>query len=298
MPPSHDPDRTPAFLLWALEIGVEGQTNGCGGRHRHFIARVALLLLCHPHRMLVYYDVHKDEWYRRRARIFKLFRSWVWDRLPGSKGGSAGPAMRPDPRRLSLVSFVKIWFISKRKKSTDPEASTVAAPTNNTGGLVRKTISISSFHSALSELGVGLGPSATTESFALQQLNPGTAAKPVSTMGPHQRAPLRIGRLSRSFSQTPRPCCVVRKEAWVRRDSPCIRVCSFGCGASRPKRNTSLPSCDLSRDHLTQCYWEAAIHRPPLRLRLILFQLYEEAESPISRTELSLQRRHLFTLDS
>ena len=35
--------------------------------------------------------------------------------------------------------------------------------------------------SALSELGVGLGPSATTENFALQQLDPGTAAKPVST---------------------------------------------------------------------------------------------------------------------
>ena len=63
------------------------------------------------------------------------------------EGWFKGPTMRPDPRRLSRVSFVKTWFNSERKKSTDPKA--IAAPTNGTGRLVRKTTSVSSFHSAL-----------------------------------------------------------------------------------------------------------------------------------------------------
>ena len=50
---------------------------------------VSLLL-----RMQVYCDVRKNGWYRRRARIFKSFRCWVRDWLPGSKRGPAGPTMR------------------------------------------------------------------------------------------------------------------------------------------------------------------------------------------------------------
>ena len=132
---------------------------------------VSLLL-----RVLVYYDVRKVGWYQRCARMFKSFRSWVRDR----HRGSSGPMIRFDPRRLGRVSSVKTWFVSERKKPTDPEASTAASPTKNTNGLVRKTTSISSFHSALSELGSGPGPSRATENFALSQLNQGTAAKPVS----------------------------------------------------------------------------------------------------------------------
>ena len=96
--------------------------------------------------------------------------------------GSIGPTILPGPRRPGRVSSVKRWFVSERKKPADPGASTAATPINNTGGLVRKTTSISSFHSALSGLGVGPGLLATTDTFAPQQLNQGTAAKPVSTI--------------------------------------------------------------------------------------------------------------------
>ena len=41
--------------------------------------------------MLVYRDARRDRWYRRRAHIFKPFRSRVRDWLPGSKRGPAGP---------------------------------------------------------------------------------------------------------------------------------------------------------------------------------------------------------------
>lgn len=47
-------------------------------------------------------------------------------------------------------------------------ASATAAPTNNTRGLIRRITPISSFHSALSELGVG---PRVTEKFTLPQLN-------------------------------------------------------------------------------------------------------------------------------
>ena len=148
---------------------MECQSDDRGGHHRHSVARIPLLRF---HRlllwMLVYYDVREDGWYRRRARVLGSFRSCVRDRLPRSKRGPVGSAIRPDPQRLRRVSSMKSWFVSDRKNS---EASTAAAPTNDTNGLVRKTTSVSSFHSAPSELGIGPGPSATTESFALPPLN-------------------------------------------------------------------------------------------------------------------------------
>ena len=104
--------------------------------------------------MLVYCDARRDRWYRRRARIFKSFRSRVRDWLPDSKRRPAGPTMRPDPRRLGGVS-VKTLFVSERKKPTDPEALTAAAPTDGINELVRKRPLISAFHSALLESGVG-----------------------------------------------------------------------------------------------------------------------------------------------
>ena len=77
---------------------------------------------------------------------------------------------------------MKTWFISRRKKPTDPKASTPIALTNNTSRFIRKTTSISSFHSALSELGVGPGPSGVAENIPLQPLNQATATKPMSTI--------------------------------------------------------------------------------------------------------------------
>ena len=138
------------------------------------------------------------------------------DQLPSSKRGPVGPAIRPDPQKLGRVSSTKIWFISERKKPKDPEAPTAAAPTNDTNGLVRKTTSVSSFHSALSELGIGPGPSATTESFSLPQLNQGTTMKPVPTIpaSPTSAVPSRA-IISRPFSQTPWSCRFLRKEIWT-----------------------------------------------------------------------------------
>ena len=71
----------PAFLLWALEVLTDCQSNGCGSHHRHFVAQILLLRLHHLLLwMLVHYDVHQDGWYGRRSRTFKSFRGWVWDR--------------------------------------------------------------------------------------------------------------------------------------------------------------------------------------------------------------------------
>ena len=100
--------------------------------------------------MLICYDIPKEGQYQGGPCIFKLFWSWVLDQLPGLKGNSAGPTMQPDPQKLSWVSFVKTWFISERKQSTDPKA--IAAPTNSIGRLIWKTTLVSSFHLALSEL--------------------------------------------------------------------------------------------------------------------------------------------------
>ena len=77
---------------------------------------------------------------------------------------------------------MKTWFVPERKKPTDPEVSAAASPTNDINRLDRKTTSVSSFHSALSELGVGPRGSRSTENFALHQLNPGIAKEPVSTI--------------------------------------------------------------------------------------------------------------------
>ena len=130
-------------------------------------------------RLLIYYDIRKNGLYRRCGRTAELFRSWVWDRFAGSKGGPTGPTRRSGSRRRpSRVSLMKTWFVSGRKKPKDPEASTAAGPAGNTIGLVRKTTSVSSFHSALSEWDVGPGPSGTTENLALNQV---TVVKLIST---------------------------------------------------------------------------------------------------------------------
>jgi len=137
---------------------------------------VSLLL-----RLLIYYDIRKNGWYQRCARTFESFRSWVWDRFAGPKGGPAGPTRRPgSPRISSHISSMKTWFISDRRKPKDPEASTATVPTNNTSGLARKATSVSSFHSALSEWDVRPGPSGVTENMALPEINQVTAVKPVS----------------------------------------------------------------------------------------------------------------------
>jgi hypothetical protein len=73
---------------------------------------------------------------------------------------------------------MKAWFVSGRKKPKDPEASTAAGPAGNTIGLVRKTTSVSSFHSAHSEWDVGPGPSGTTENLALNEV---TIVEPILT---------------------------------------------------------------------------------------------------------------------
>jgi hypothetical protein len=128
--------------------------------------------------LLIYYDIRKNGLYRRCARTAELFRSWVWDRFAGSKGGPTRPTHRSGSRRRpSRVSSMKTWFVSGRKKPKDPEASTAAGPAGNTIGLVGNTVSVSSFHSALSEWDVGPGPSGTTENLALNQV---TVVKPIS----------------------------------------------------------------------------------------------------------------------
>ena len=145
---------------------------------------VSLLL-----RLLVYYDFRKNEWYQRRARSLKSFRSWVWGRFTNPKGNPAGPTSQfNSQRKLSRIPSVKTWFISHRKKTKDPEASTAAGPTWNTSGLVRKATSISSFHSALSEWDVQPGPSGATENLALPELKQVAVVKPVPTPAPPTNA--------------------------------------------------------------------------------------------------------------
>ena len=139
---------------------------------------VSLLL-----RLLICYDVRKNGWYRRPARTLEAFQGWLWNRFVSPKGGSTSPAIRPDSRRRSSrISPVNAWLARDRKKPKDPEASTATVPpTDNTGGLVRKATSISSFHSALSEWDVRPGPSGVTENLALREPNQVIALKPVPT---------------------------------------------------------------------------------------------------------------------
>ena len=75
---------SPGFLFYVRIVFAATASHECP-----YKTPVSLLL-----RMLVYPDVCKGGWYRRRARIFKSFRSWVRDWLPGSKRGPAGPTMR------------------------------------------------------------------------------------------------------------------------------------------------------------------------------------------------------------
>ena len=108
---------------------------------------VSLLL-----RLLIYYDIRKNRWYRRCVRTTESFRSWVWDRFAGPKGSPVGSTRRfGSRRRRGHISSVKTWFTSDRKKPKDPEASAAVGPTNNVSGLARKATSVSSFHSAHSE---------------------------------------------------------------------------------------------------------------------------------------------------
>ena len=115
---------------------------------------VSLLL-----RLLISYDVRKTEWYRQRTRSLESFRGWVWDR----------PSSRIPP--------VKTWFISDRKKSKDPEAPATHEPTDNAIGFARRTTSVSSFHSAISEWEAEPGPSAVTDNLALSELRRATTTK-------------------------------------------------------------------------------------------------------------------------
>ena len=227
-PPRHALDRPPAFLSWAFEIPVECQSDGRGGHLCHFIARIPLrcfhrLLLW----MLIYYDIRKDGWYRRHACIFKPFRSRVLDRLPGSKGGSAGPTIRLDPRKLSRVSSVKTWFIFWRKKPVDPEASIYIAPTNNTlaDSFERQ---LQSFHFILlsprwirNREQHKASPCHNSTNVPLRDL--------CRQFRPHQQVPFLLGQPSR-------PCRFLRKEIWNGRVSSWTRA--FGCGASQPIRGT------------------------------------------------------------
>jgi hypothetical protein len=116
---------------------------------------VSLLL-----QLLIYYDIRKNGVYRRCARATEAFRSWAWGQFAGPAGSPAGPTRQSGSRRRwSRISSMKNWFVSGRKKPKDPEASSAAGPAGNTIGLVRKTTSVSSFHSAHSEWDVGPGPS-------------------------------------------------------------------------------------------------------------------------------------------
>jgi hypothetical protein len=144
---------------------------------------VSLLL-----RLLIYYDIRKNGWYRRCVRTTESFWSWVWDRFAGPKGSPVGSTRRSGSRRRRSRTM-RTWFVSGRNKSKDPEASTTAGPADNASGLIRKTTSISSFHSAHSEWDVGPGPSGITENLVLNQL---TVVKPISTpASPTNAAPDR-----------------------------------------------------------------------------------------------------------
>jgi hypothetical protein len=138
---------------------------------------VSLLL-----RLLIYYDIRKNRWYRRCARTTELFRSWVRNRFASPKGRPSCPTRQSGPRRrCSRISSMKTWFISDRKKPKDPEASAMAGPTNIASGLAQKATSVSSFHSAHSEWDVESGSSRTAENSAPPEHNQVTVAKPIST---------------------------------------------------------------------------------------------------------------------
>lgn len=138
-------------------------------------------------RLLVYGEFRKNGWCQRRACTLMSFRSWVRDRFARPKGSPAVPRSRHGSQReWSGISSVKTWFTFDRKKTMGPGVSTVTRPTNNTNtsGLVRKATSISSFHSALSELDMERGLSGVTENLALQDLNQVTVVKSASTPAP------------------------------------------------------------------------------------------------------------------
>ena len=153
------------FLLYVCIVSAATASYECP-----YQTPVSLLL-----RLLFYYDLRKNEWYRRRARGLEAFWSWVRDRFAGPRNSPTGPKSPFDSRRKwSRIPSVKTWFNSSRKKTKDPEAS---AATGNTTGLVRKATSIASFHSALSEWDIQPGPSGATENLPLSELNQVTVAK-------------------------------------------------------------------------------------------------------------------------
>ena len=137
---------------------------------------VSLLL-----RLLISYDVRKTEWYRQRTRILESFRGWAWDR-PGSR-----------------IPPVKTWFFSDRKKSKDPEAPATHEPTDNAIGFARRTTSVSSFHSAISEWEAEPGPSAVTDNLALSELRRATTTKSVVIPA----SPTNVTQNRRNFSIVP-----------------------------------------------------------------------------------------------